>query len=82
MSNIYCSVNTCHYWDKGNICAANEIMITSDTLAAERPDSLDAPKHAQFPTTPVNDCMATCCKTFVRKGSGDERLDGVKKTTT
>ena len=29
MPNIYCSVQNCHYWKKGNVCDTNEIMVTS-----------------------------------------------------
>jgi hypothetical protein len=79
MSNIYCSVSNCHYWKKGNMCDANQIMVTSDDMAGWEPDSFDAPEHSEFDHTPVDSCMETCCKTFVEKGSGKEKDDGVTR---
>ncbi|MHB1042701.1 MAG: DUF1540 domain-containing protein [Eubacteriales bacterium] len=79
MPDIYCSVDNCHYWKNGNVCYANQIMVTSDTMGASQPDSFDAPEHKQFQGTPVNQCMDTCCKTFVEKGSGRVKEDGVTK---
>ncbi|MGI6318418.1 MAG: DUF1540 domain-containing protein [Firmicutes bacterium] len=79
MPSIYCSVNNCHYWKKGNMCDANQIMITSDEIGSTFPDSIDAPDHDQLEQTPVDSCMETCCKTFVEKGSGKEKDDGVMR---
>lgn len=79
MSNIYCSVNNCYYWKKGNVCNANQIMITSDDMGDFAPDSLDALDHNKFEETPVETCMETCCKTFVDKGYEDEKDDGIMK---
>lgn len=77
--HIHCTVNTCHYWATGNKCVANEIIVVSDSFAAAAPDQVDANQAKTLNTTPTNTCMETCCKTFVREGSGDERLDGVYK---
>ena len=77
--HIHCSVNSCHYWKQGNVCDAQEIMVTSDAMGDSLPDSTDATSHRVFGTTPVNTCMETCCKTFVYQGSGDAKVDGVKK---
>ncbi len=77
--HIHCTVDSCHYWASGNKCDANEIVVVSDSFAASAPDNIDAPRAATLSTTPTNTCMETCCKTFVRHGSGDEGLDGVKK---
>lgn len=79
MSNIYCSISNCHYWDKGNKCAANQIMVTADDLGELEPDSMDALEHAEFDQTPVESCMETCCKTFAEKGSGTEKDDGIMR---
>ncbi len=79
MQSIRCSVNNCHYWKSSNICDADQIIVTSDSLGAAEPDSLDAPDYRQFQATPVKNCMQTCCKTFVEKGSGKEKADGVTK---
>lgn len=77
--HIHCSVNNCHYWAQGNMCHANEIMVTSDTIADQLPDKIDAPKATQIQATPVDTCMDSCCKTFVPKGSGKENTDGIYK---
>jgi len=74
---VYCSVNNCHYWQQGNRCDANQILITSDSMADQAPDSVDAPKAATIEPTPTSDCLSTCCKTFVPSGSGKEHQDGV-----
>lgn len=76
---IYCSVNTCHYWKNGNICDANEIMVTSDSMGAQAPDHFDAPDYQSFQQTPVDTCMQTCCKTFAPSGRGAENFDGVRR---
>ncbi|MGI6097735.1 MAG: DUF1540 domain-containing protein [Dethiobacteria bacterium] len=80
MSKVYCSINNCHYWKEENLCGANEIIVTSDSLGETAPDSFDAPLHQQFQSTPAASCMETCCKTFVEKGSGKEKEDGVMKS--
>lgn len=76
---VHCSVNNCHYWDQGNVCGASEIMITSDTVGYNEPDSFDAPQASLAPPSPVDSCMETCCKTFVMKGSPHTEDDGVYK---
>ena len=76
---IRCSVDSCHYWEHGNICGASQIMITSDTLSHGKPDSFDAPQASVAPPTPVNTCMETCCKTFTKKDSGKTHVDNVHK---
>ncbi len=79
MPDIYCSVNNCHYWKKGNACHASQIMVTSDEIGSSAPDSFDASVHDQSDHTPVESCMETCCKTFVEKGSGNKKDDGVMR---
>ncbi|MDD4568576.1 MAG: DUF1540 domain-containing protein [Tepidanaerobacteraceae bacterium] len=79
MARIYCSVANCHYWKKGNICDASEILITSDSLGNTMPDSYDAPQASVAEETPVNTCMQTCCKTFVDRNSPQINADGVYK---
>ena len=75
--HIHCSVNNCHYWEQGNMCHANEIMVTSDKMSETLPDRIDAPSAAQITATPVNTCMDSCCKTFVQKDSNKINVDGV-----
>lgn len=76
MQHIHCTVDNCFYWEQGNICLAKEIVVTTDQVGAQYPESLDANVMKQLSsevgTTPAEDCMATCCKTFYfnTKGSG------------
>lgn len=77
--HIHCSVNNCHYWAQGNMCHANEILVTSDGMSDSLPDRIDAPKASQVQPTPVNTCMESCCKTFVAKGSDKTNVDGIYK---
>lgn len=77
---VYCTISNCHYWASGNHCHANQILITSDNLAAQEPDSVDAPQASTMEHTPTSDCMSTCCKTFVPSGSGKVERDGVYRT--
>jgi len=79
MPKIYCSVSNCHYWKKGNVCDANQIMVTSSDMGDWADDTLDAADHDAFEQTPVESCMETCCKTFVEKGSGREKYDGTMR---
>lgn len=78
MSKIYCSIDNCHYWDKGNMCNASEILVSADSWAAQAKDSIDAPKHGEVPQMHANSCMETCCKTFVNK-SDQINVDGVTR---
>jgi len=77
--SIRCTVDNCHYWHQGNTCNASEILVTSDSFGQTAADSVDAPQAANLNTTPVNTCLDTCCKTFVTKGSGQIRADGVTR---
>jgi len=60
------------------MCHANEILITSDSNADALPDNMDAPQATQMGPTPVQNCMQSCCKTFVPKNSDKVTVDGVK----
>lgn len=79
MSNIYCSIDSCHYWDQGNKCHANEILVSADSWAAQAPDNVDATQHASVPQMHVESCMETCCKTFVHKNNNQINVDGVTR---
>lgn len=67
--HIHCTVSNCHYYGEGNICAATEIMVTSDQVGATKPDRYDHAMAMGAPQTPVDDCTSSCCKTFVEKDS-------------
>ncbi|MEG6521808.1 DUF1540 domain-containing protein [Desulfotomaculum sp. 1211_IL3151] len=78
-ANIRCSINNCHYWGRGNRCHASEILITSDIMAQNLPDMVDAPYATQVTETPVAKCIESCCKTFVLKTDYEQNFDGVFK---
>lgn len=78
--HIHCLVDSCHYWNQGNICQANEIMVTSDSFGASQPEEVDARQSKTLSTTPVDSCMDTCCKTFITK-EGNTKVDGIRKMT-
>lgn len=75
--HIHCIVNNCHYWSQGNKCVANEILVASDDFGSNQPAHVDATMVKQISPTQVNDCMATCCKTFVPKGSTEINEDSI-----
>ena len=77
--HIHCSINNCHYWAQGNMCHANEILITSDKVGNTYGDSFDAGQASTMQSTPVNSCMESCCKTFVDKNSTQINVDGIQK---
>ena len=78
MSEIYCGIDNCHYWDQGNHCKASEILVAADSWAAQTPDNIDAPKHTQISQMHADTCMETCCKTFVNN-KDKIKVDGVTK---
>lgn len=77
--HIHCLVDNCHYWQNGNKCQANEIIVTNDQFGSSNPDTIDAKMAMQLSPTPADNCMETCCKTFVAKGSDKTMLDGINK---
>lgn len=78
--HIHCLVNDCHYWSQGNICKANEILVTSDQFGDVQPDRVDAKMAKQLSPTPAGgSCMATCCKTYVSKGSAETDADRITR---
>lgn len=68
MTKIYCSVSNCRYWKKGNICNANQIMVTSDDMGDWAMGNLEAANLDDFEETPVESSMETCCQTFINRG--------------
>ncbi|MEW6524929.1 MAG: DUF1540 domain-containing protein [Bacillota bacterium] len=78
-ANIRCSVNNCHYWDKGNYCKAEKIMVTSDRVGDTTDHTFNALQANEFPSTPAGSCLETCCKTFIARDA-DARSDGIKLT--
>ncbi len=74
MQHIHCTVSNSHYWDAGQVCLAQEILVTVDKVAAEKPDSFDANNMMEVSqeagSAPADRCETTCCKTFTPKGKG------------
>lgn len=77
--HIHCIVNDCHYWNQGNNCNANEILVATDQFGNNQPDQIDATMAKQLTPTNAGTCMSTCCKSFVTKGSDKIDVDGIKK---
>ncbi|MGI6574270.1 MAG: DUF1540 domain-containing protein [bacterium] len=77
--HIHCLVNDCHYWEQGNRCKANEILVVSDQFGNSNPDHIDAQMASQLEATPAGSCMSTCCKSYVSKGSDKTNVDNVIK---
>ena len=65
---VRCTVENCHYWGRGNVCDAREILVTSDQVGAKYPDHVDTQQLSaileQVGETPAGKCEETCCKTF------------------
>ena len=78
MPQIFCSVNNCHYYGQGNLCQADKILITSDTMSQNLSANIDRPMPAKS-TTPVAKCPETCCKTFVHKNDFNKTQTGLSK---
>lgn len=60
MPDVNCTVNTCGYWQRGNLCNAKNIVIQTDLEGGFSPNSsLDNLKN-----TPADNIDDTCCQTF------------------
>ncbi|MFZ5634451.1 MAG: DUF1540 domain-containing protein [Bacillota bacterium] len=77
--HIHCIVNDCHYWSQGNKCMANEILVSTDAFGDSQPDRIDATMAKQLTPASAGTCMATCCKTYVTKGSNKATAEGVTR---
>ncbi|AEF94515.1 protein of unknown function DUF1540 [Desulfotomaculum nigrificans CO-1-SRB] len=77
--HIHCIVNDCHYWAQGNKCEANEILVATDQFSSQQPDRIDASMASQLTPAQAGNCMSTCCKSYVPKGSGKITADNITK---
>ncbi|ACV64097.1 protein of unknown function DUF1540 [Desulfofarcimen acetoxidans DSM 771] len=75
--NIRCTVADCHYWASGNMCAANQILVTTDNVAAVAPPQIDANMAHAIAPTAAGLSMATACKTYVQRGSNQALANNV-----
>lgn len=72
---VYCTVNNCYYWDDGNRCGAERILITLDKIGRQLEASDDHNIQgviAQAGPTPADHSMETCCHTFRPRARGAE----------
>lgn len=76
---IRCSISNCHYWSQGNVCSADQILVTSQSMAQTMPENMDAPMASQIAETPVHTSRDSCCKTFTSKHTYAAFEDGVMK---
>ncbi|NQS75571.1 MAG: DUF1540 domain-containing protein [Peptococcaceae bacterium] len=77
--NIHCIVSDCHYWNQGNKCHADQILVANDAFGSMQPDQVDVNTASQLTPGTAGSCMATCCKTYVTKGSNKIEADGAKR---
>lgn len=79
--HIHCIVSDCHYWEHGNKCVANEILVSTDSFANRQPDKIDATSASKFSPETAGSCMQTCCKTYVPTASDKINADNIKRMT-
>lgn len=77
--HIHCIVSDCHYYEQGNMCKANEILVSTDNFANSKPDRVDAAMSKQLSPENAGACEMTCCKTYVPSNSDQVRTDGVRR---
>lgn len=61
MPQVRCTVSNCLFWDEGNRCGADEILIVSDRITQLDDDTMEI---GDIGYTPVSVSSETCCKTF------------------
>lgn len=65
-NNVRCTVSNCTYWDEGNRCGADVILITNDRIAGIQDDKMEI---GEIGETPADASEETCCKTFKPEGT-------------
>lgn len=60
MPEVNCTVNTCTYWEQGNLCNAKQIIVQNDQEGGFSPNA----KLDQLRGTPAQTVDNTCCQTF------------------
>ncbi|MEG3071699.1 MAG: DUF1540 domain-containing protein [Candidatus Syntrophopropionicum ammoniitolerans] len=46
--NIHCIVSDCHYWNQGNKCHADQILVANDAFGSMQPDQVDVNTASQL----------------------------------
>lgn len=62
--NVRCTVSNCVYWDKGNLCGADMILITTDDKVKLHDDKMEI---GTLTETLASTSTQTNCKTFEPK---------------
>ncbi len=60
MPDVNCTVNTCTYWENGNLCNAKQIVVQNDENGGFPPNA----NLKQLAATPADSNDETCCQTF------------------
>lgn len=63
MPDVNCTVNNCKYWEDGNLCNAQQIVIQNDEEGGFAPNV----NLKQLSATPADSEDETCCQTFKMK---------------
>ncbi|MDW7675099.1 MAG: DUF1540 domain-containing protein [Bacillota bacterium] len=77
--HIHCIVQDCHYYQQGNKCVANEILVATDSFGQSQLEEVDAQMASNLVPEKAGNCMTTCCKSYIPKDSSYTGLDSVKK---
>jgi len=64
MPDLNCTVNSCKYWQQGNLCTAQQIIIQNDQSGGVSPNA----SLSSLSATPASSIDQTCCQTFKYKG--------------
>ncbi|KJS18232.1 MAG: hypothetical protein VR69_01325 [Peptococcaceae bacterium BRH_c4b] len=60
MPYVHCTVNSCSYWQNGNLCNADNIVIQNDQEGGFPPNA----QLSNLKATPAGNMDDTCCQTF------------------
>lgn len=77
--HIHCIVKDCHYFQEGNKCVANEILVATDSFGASQLEEVDAQMSSSLTPETAGNCMTTCCKSYIPKNSPYTGLDSINK---
>ena len=64
MPEVKCTVSNCEYWDQGNVCAADQILITAGSTAGKDKHGSGAGRMGHTPVQMAEDCF---CWTFTAR---------------
>lgn len=65
---VRCTVSNCVFWDQGNRCGADEILVVNTRSLKQDDDSMEI---ADMGYTPAAVSVQTACKTFRPRDDGD-----------